>query len=70
MAPTIQQGFTYPFMQMTPQLLNPYAGYEAPQLSAPMRVPQAVQTQMPQAPPPYVHMQMMNERLGMSRRYL
>jgi hypothetical protein len=70
-APTPMQGFDYPQMQAPIQPYSPYANWNAPvttPVQPPVYQPPAYQAPMPLAPAPYVHMQMMNQRMGLTTR--
>ena len=69
--PVVQQGLGYPQMQAAIQPYNPFANWNTP-TTTPVQPqayqPPAYQASMPLAPAPYVHMQMMNQRMGLTTR--
>ncbi len=75
MTPGIQQGYGYGYNyppQPSRQTYDPYSNYYAqsfnpmyPAQASPSYAPQWPQTNTSQAPPPHIHMQMMNQKWGM-----
>lgn len=70
-AQTPMQGLGYPQMRAPIQPYSPYASWNSP-TTTPVQPqvyqPPAYQDSMPLAPAPYVHMQMMNQRMGLTNR--
>ena len=70
-APTPMQGLGYPQMQAPIQPYSPYANWNTAAttpVQPPVYQPPAYQASMPLAPAPYVHMQMMSQRMGLATR--
>jgi hypothetical protein len=71
-APIIQQGLGYPQMQPPTQPYGQYFNWNMPGANLMQMLqayqPPVYQASMPMAPPPYVHMQMMRERMGLISR--